>query len=298
VAILLNLLWAACPLAAMAETPGMTLSLHATGAVTEDIQVRLPKDESHSCALLGPAGKEQTLVLAFNKARETSLLRPSDFGYSLSVSGVAGQDWDENQPYAIIQVAIGHKLFVGLHAADPDFHLQVKADSTGATGGFRATHLLDAASHGTIDIEGSWSCGTDTPTQVPEAADVAPNQQQAANPPVASTPMPPPDSVTAARRKTAQTDADSAAQSSQQALRIYHVVPCLGSGCSLWMAAETQSGRVFKATVSFGDVRISRPLIRLADEGRIELWITGEHTFDANGRNVITARRLDGVAPR
>jgi len=139
------------------------LAMRATGAVSGEIQSRRDLDDSHFCALLGPAGKEQTFELSFNKRQTDTFVVAADFGLSLSASGIVGRPWDETQPSAILQVAIGNRRFVGLLGVDPSFHLRVAVDPGDGTGTFSANHLVELPEGATIDIEGSWRC---VPNQV------------------------------------------------------------------------------------------------------------------------------------
>jgi hypothetical protein len=274
---------------AHAAAERMDLILRATGAYTAAFQLERLQDDLHTCALLGPRGAEQTLVLTFNASQSDMLLPPSDFGFSLSVAGRVGSMWTETQPSAIMQVSIGKRVFLGLHASDRAFRLQVSINPGGATGTFSASHLRDTATGQTIDVTGSWRCADDEPPQTSPAA------------PSAATPAPASPSPPVASSPAAQAESDTIPEPpvpSQRTFRIYHAAPCQGIECRTWTATEVRSGKTFAASVRLKDLKISRELLVAAQEGRIELWITGQPGATASGRQIITAKQLDGVSPR
>ncbi len=271
------------------------LTLHASGSVTDDIQVRRSVDDTHFCALAGRPDREQTLVLAFNTRPTDALLGTSDFGFSLSIAGRAGGTWDETHPSTIMQVSIGSRLFIGLPAANPDFHLQVSADAGGREGRFNASHLVDQAGTAAIDVAGTWRCARKTApaggSQESAAASAAPAVTAAAaetgeqETELAARVLAPPPPVPAKVRKPGQ-------------FRIYHSEGCQGPSCRSWTATDLRSGKTSRATVDFSHLKVAAALLAPAQSGEIELWITGEELHDRRHGLVITAQRLDGTVSR
>jgi hypothetical protein len=164
--MLVGEVWAGSPAAGRME-----LVLHATGAVIEDVSVRRAVNDSHGCALIGPAGGEQTVTVAYNKRPQDPLLQASDFAFNLSIAGKAGETWSELEPFGTMQVSVDRTVFVGLHAADADFRMRVTADSLGGT--FSASHLSDPTGR-TINVTGSWRCLLNDSTGEPAGETVAP----------------------------------------------------------------------------------------------------------------------------
>jgi hypothetical protein len=270
---------------ASAASDQMDLVLRSTGAVTATFSIDRTQDDLHTCALLGSAGAEQTLVLTYDASQSDMLLPPSDFGFSLSIAGRVGTTWAETQPSAILQVSIGKRAFLGLHASDPAFRLAVLVEPGGAGGTFSATHLRDTTTGQTIDVTGSWRCGAADPKPTPVLVDRGPSS---------STPQP------AASPDPAATDADPTPGPPlppTRSFRLFHAAPCQAAECNVWTAIDVRSGRSFATQVSLKDLRISRSLIAAAQEARIELWVTGETSTTKSGRKIV-AKQLDGVTPR
>jgi len=159
----------------------MELAVQTTGTVTGEIKTRRELDEAHFCALLGPVGKEQTFVLSFNKRKTESLIPPVDFAFSLSISGILGHHWDENQPSAIVEMAMGNRRFVGLREVDPEFRLIVSVESQADKGTFRASHLIELSGGAVISIEGSWQCNPDQVIAESDPADTVVGPRLAAS---------------------------------------------------------------------------------------------------------------------
>jgi hypothetical protein len=252
----------------------MELTVYTRGSVADDIQVRRNADDSHFCALAGRRHHEQRLVLAFNMHQTETLLGASDFGFSLSIAGKAGGQWDQTHPSTLMQVSIDNHSFIGLPAINRDFRLHVSTDPDGAKGTFSANHLLDQTGKGAIDIEGTWRCAP--------AGD--PGQQKDWG-----------------SGDNAQANADPlrADDPKLKHFRVFHDEPCHGSAaCRSWTAADLRSGKTSKASVEFSHLKLASSLLASAQEGKIELWITGEAVRDRQHGLVITAQRLDGTVFR
>ncbi len=293
----------------------LLLALRTSGAVSVKIQTQRDFDDSHSCALVGPSGKEQTLVLAFNKGQTDSLLQPTNFGFSLSIPGIVGRDWDEKQPSAILQLSIGNRRFVGLHALAPQFRLRVSVDPGGYKGTFSASHLLDPSEGAQVSIEGSWHCLSGQ-----TAADTAPSasrddEQRVAGALMVSTPAvlqmrdrdasPASKGLSAvdgavpqAKRGDIPSEQTSVSADKPRHFRLRHRGTCRGSPCDSWAATDLDSGRVVDAAVSLVHLKLAPQLIASARAGLIELWVTGDVGKDASNKRRILARHLDGVVPR
>jgi len=300
-----------------AAAPGsIELALHVNGDVSGDIQTRRDLDASHSCALVGPSGREQTLVLAFNKSQTDSLLGVSDFGFSLSIPGTVGQSWDENQPSTILQLSIGNRRFVGLRAVDAQFHLLVSVDPAGGKGTFSANHLLDQSTGAAIDVRGAWHCFSEQVTaaagpaalpdvgqRVPEnasgvSASAAP---RAPHPDTGLNDRPTParaEGAAASKRSDGDPSGVAPAEASPpRRFRLYHLESCRGSACDSWMAIDASSAQVSEASVDFAHLKLAAPLMAHARAGLIELWITGAARRSVSGLQ-ISALHLDGIVPR
>lgn len=256
--IVLCLAW---PGSAEAAAPAGTigLQLQISGAVSASIETQRESDNTHFCALLGPAGKDQRFVLAFNKRQDDSLIAPADFGFALSASGVMGKPWDETHPSTILQVTIGNHRFVGLRGLDPDFHLELSIDQKHGTGTFSADHVLGLSDQAVIEVRGSWHC--------------APGGEQMA----AASPQP-------------------AAQEGSRHFRLIYRA-CGHPGCPSWSATDVETGNVSDASVKFERHKLAPRLARSARAGLIALLITGEAKTDGD-HLLITAQRLDGVEPQ
>ncbi|MFO1024499.1 MAG: hypothetical protein U1E70_04885 [Acetobacteraceae bacterium] len=288
--------------AGVADT--MTLSLRTTGDETATMQTERSQDATHGCALLGPSGAEQTLVLTYNASRQDMLLQPSDFGFSLSIAGRLGTEWTQSQPAAILQVSIGNLVFLGLHASDPAFRLRVTVEAGGAGGTFTAQHLRHDQTGRTIDVTGSWRCASGAAPMM-AAADLVPVGSVSPGP-VAGDEVANP--AGGAKPSAAGGDDHSPAKadesmplpppiSQQRSFRIFRSTPCSGTECAIWLVTDVRSGRTYAANVDLKSLRLSKAVLSPAHEAQIELWITGEQ---ARGRErpTINAVRLEGIVPR
>jgi len=285
----------------------MELAVQTTGTVTGEIKTRRELDEAHFCALLGPVGKEQTFVLSFNKRKTESLIPPVDFAFSLSISGILGHHWDENQPSAIVEMAMGNRRFVGLREVDPEFRLIVSVESQADKGTFRASHLIELSGGAVISIEGSWQCNPDQVIAESDPADTVVGPRLAASGatlttsrsmnaavparPVSKTMSSPPgnpsDRGNAPREEAKKT----------RHFRIFLAEPCRRPACDSWTATDVQSGKVVKASVAFSHLKVSPEVLASARSGAVELWISG-HAKPTAGKLEISARHLDGVVSR
>ncbi len=276
------LLWVAVSASALAGTERMQLALQVTGAVPLDFHEEHIQDKMHSCALLGPAGAEQTLVLTFNADETQMLLPPSDFGFSLSIAGRVGTTWTEQQPSAILQVSIGRTIFLGLHASDPAFRLTLTVDPGGGSGSFRAAHLRESVSGQTIDLSGSWRCFEENATPPTNAPEISAEPEPKASPA--------PVDLYPGRRQDEARD--------ERRFRIYHSDACQGADCAIWTVVDTRTGETFAATVAIKLLKLPHDLRVQAQAGQVQLWIVGTRSKSAGGRPVVIARRLEGVSPR
>jgi hypothetical protein len=244
---------------AAAPSGTVELQLQITGAVTASMTTQREADETHFCALVGPAGKEQRFVLAFNKRQDDTLIAPADFGFALSASGVVGRPWDETRPSSILQVTIGNQRFIGLRGLAPDFRLRLSIDPEHGTGTFSADHMLALSGQAVIGVQGSWRCA-------PGGAQVA-----------AASPQPAP-------------------QGGGRHFRLLYR-ECGRPGCASWSATDLDTGHESEALVKFEQHRLAPRLASAAREGLIALLVTGEAKTDGD-HLLITMQRLDGVEPK
>ena len=278
--------WGAPGTAAVATADQMELTLQANGGAAIDFHATQAQDSMHTCALFGLSNKEQTLVVTFNGSESQLLLPPSDFGFSLSIAGLIGTTWNERQPSAILQISIGKVVFLGLHASDPAFRLEVRADPDGKSGTFSAAHVREALNGRTIDVKGAWRCIEAAPVEPPDATTTASSVPAPVRPPQAARPaLPAPEPPAKPERQ-------------EHHFRIYHTDACHAAECAVWTVVETHTGSTFAATVAIGHLKLPRDLREKAEAGEVQFWVVGELGTTHAGGPLIKARRLEGVAPR
>jgi hypothetical protein len=235
------------------------------------------QDKLHSCELLGgPADAEPILALRFNTS-SYGLLEPSDFGFSLWISGPAGTTWNERRPSTALQVSIRGRIFFGMHQSDPAFRLHVTVEPDGRHGTLNASHLLDPTTGETIDLNGLWHCSPDLPDERPKAA-VAAAELVASATNSGTTPEPP--------------------LRGRRHFRAYHASPCEGADCAIWTVTDVHSGETFTTSIKLKTRTLSPSILRQVQNGQVELWITGSRKTNASGKPILTAWRLEKVVPR
>ena len=152
------MLWVAG--SASSATATIELSVHASGAVSNAVDVTSPVDDAHLCTAFASPGGGHTYMLRYAASPAASLLDPGSPGLVMTFANPQSAGGQLAPQDGSIQVAIGGQRFFGSSQPGAAFHLALSLQPDNAGGSFSARHLVDESGRQTIDIAGSWRCAT------------------------------------------------------------------------------------------------------------------------------------------